>query len=195
MVPVGLLLRSTQPLTVRARSCRPRMPNERAFARSSAPRPTPLSLISSDSTPPAIDRSMATCVACACLLMLVSASCAVRYATSGTPGPSGIGCVGARSVQAMPVRRSKRAVIHCRAASSPCSRMAGRRLCMIRWLDSMAAVTVSSAPCTRACTSAESECRAIHARSNFSAVSEPPTSSWISRAIAARSISMLVCRC
>ena len=35
----------------------------------------------------------------------------------------------------------------------PCSRMAGRRLCMIRWLASMACVTVSSADCTRCCTS------------------------------------------
>jgi hypothetical protein len=78
VVPAALLLRSTQPPTVRARSCRPRMPNERALARSSLSRPRPLSLISSDRTPPATDRSIDTCVACACLLTLVSASCAVR---------------------------------------------------------------------------------------------------------------------
>ena len=47
-------------------------------ARSSAFRPRPLSLISSDSTPPANDRSSCTRLAWACLLMLVSASCAVR---------------------------------------------------------------------------------------------------------------------
>ena len=66
---------------------------------------------------------------------------------------------------------------------------------MIRWLDSTAWLTVSSADCTRAITCGTLEWRAIQARSNFSAVSEPPTSSWISRAIAARSSSTLVCRC
>ena len=59
---------------------------------------------------------------------------------------------------------------------------------MIRWLDSIAWLTVSSADCTRAITCGALEWRAIQARSNFSAVSEPPTSSWISRAIAARSM-------
>ena len=78
VVPCGPLDRSIQPPTVVARSCRPRMPNERDLARSSWLTPRPLSLISSESTPPASERSIRTRVACACLLMLVSASCAVR---------------------------------------------------------------------------------------------------------------------
>jgi hypothetical protein len=53
VVPLALLLlRSTQPPTVEARSCRPRMPKLLALARSSRLRPRPLSLTSSDSTPP-----------------------------------------------------------------------------------------------------------------------------------------------
>ena len=66
---------------------------------------------------------------------------------------------------------------------------------MMRWLASTACDSVSIAELTRDFTSGVVEWRAIQARSNFSAVSEPPTSSWISRAIAARSCSTLVCRC
>ena len=78
VVPRGLLLRSTQPPTVLARSCNPRMPKERALARSSRPSPRPLSLIYSVSVPAASVSSIDTRVAAACLVMLVSASCAVR---------------------------------------------------------------------------------------------------------------------
>ncbi len=47
-VPWWLVLTSTQPPTVRARSCRPRIPKDLGLARSSSSRPLPLSLISSD---------------------------------------------------------------------------------------------------------------------------------------------------
>jgi hypothetical protein len=72
------LLSSTQPPTVEARSCRPRMPKLCALARSPLPMPRPLSLISSDSTPRPSERSIAARVAPECLVTLVSASCAAR---------------------------------------------------------------------------------------------------------------------
>ena len=77
-LPSWWLLKSTQPPTVWARSCRPRMPKERTFSRSVVDKPRPLSLISKDNTPPAKDKSISTLVACACLDTLVSASWAVR---------------------------------------------------------------------------------------------------------------------
>mmetsp|Transcript_44847 Transcript_44847/g.105669 ORF Transcript_44847/g.105669 Transcript_44847/m.105669 type:complete len:259 (-) Transcript_44847:505-1281(-) len=72
--PPGAADRSTQPPTVAARSCRPRMPKERSLARSPGAMPRPLSRISRVSTPEPRLSSMSTRVARACLDTLVSAS-------------------------------------------------------------------------------------------------------------------------
>ena len=62
--------------------------------------------------------------------------------TSGTPGGSTRAvarCAAwVRNSHSMPMRFSKLLVIHCSAATRPCSRIAGRRFCMMRWLASMA---------------------------------------------------------
>ncbi len=150
-------------------------------------RPRPLSLISSDSTPPAmrqvdLDPRRLRMLADVGQRLLRGAVGDQRHAGRQRRQRSSACAAGTRT----PVRRSKRAAIHCSAATSPCSRIAGRRLCMMRWLDSSARASPSRAPTRHARASRPSSAwRIIQARSNLTAVSEPPTSSWISRAIAA----------
>ena len=196
-MPRAPLLRSTQPPTVLARSCRPRMPNERALARSSLAEAA--AVVADLERQRAggdreVDRPRASPAHAWRCWSAPPARCGRPPAARRPAGRS-----DSRSLlnwQAMPVRRSKRlahplqrrhqALLEDRRAQVVHDALAGAR----------SRAPPSRAPRPRAgALPAIREWRAIQARSNFSAVSEPPTSSWISRAIAARSLSMLVCRC
>ena len=172
-----------------ARSCRPRMPKLRALARSASRRPRPLSLISSDSTPPASDRSMLHPRRVGVLgdvgeRLLRRAVGHQRHARRQlqrlVAGAEAAGDAGALlEAGGHPLQRRHQALLQdgrVQVVHDPLARLDGVRDHFER------GAARAAAPRRRF------EWRAIQARSNFSAVSEPPTSSWISRAIAARSL-------
>ena len=102
-------------------------------------------------------------------------------------------CDGAQHPQACRCALLERVAIHCSAGTRPCSRMAGRRLCMMRWLASMARVSpgrlLRSRRPRRWCGGDPGEVELEGGQGL------PPTSSWISRRSPRAPCSMLVCRC
>src|SRR5579859_1501765 len=182
----------TSPWRRSARSCMPTSPSDFFALASSGSKPLPLSCTRKTSWSSSISRRASTLVACACRVTFVSDSWKIRKIAVDFSGSRFNGSCGRTRWHLIPVRFSNSCPCHSSAAARPrSSRVLGRKSEeILRKVPIMSSTNrMEDSILARSWVCLLVILRPISARSILMAVQAWPSSSWISRAIDARSSS------